>query len=336
MFLFENVSRRPNNIFFDTLEFIQSEIMSLKFKDIFYPLLFTQCSAIILHVSVIYLIRKSRETRRRDKIQPLFLINLSFIDIMQSLAGIATDLLELHEHCKAKRYLEYVNFGLYVIYMFFIISLTSNRFFDIYLNIHYELYWNIFKTKVLMTLVWIVGIACGISLIILQIFNVELPKLFVLLSITLDIVTLIISVVTNGYILIKLIHLQKHRRRLTKRYSNESNNSSSRKQKLQEKVNCSYFLISGLVLSTILFLLIPNLIVHLMPIKLIPLSLPFVYICYLLYAFGLVMDAVLYILLFPISRKTLFQILHCKREKYRRRFPSETTEIMQNQKAEIV
>lgn len=322
--------------------------MCFKFKDIFYPLLFTQCTAIILHVLGIYLIHKSREIRRRDKIQPLFLVNLSFIDIMQSLAGIATDLLELDKcctaidlleldkHCKAKRYLEYVNYGLYVIYIFFIISLTSNRFFDIYLNIRYKLYWGIFKTKVLMTSIWILGIACGILLIILQTRNVKLPKLFVLLSITLDIITLIISVITNGYILIKLIQIQKHRRRLTKRYSNESNTSSSRKQKLQEKVNCSYFLITSLVLSTILFLLIPNLIVHLMSVKLIPLSLPFVYICYLLYAFGLVMDAVLYILLFPISRKMLFLILRCKKQKYRRRVPTETTEIMQNQRAEVV
>ena len=210
--------------------------MELHFKDVFYSLLVIQCSAITLHVSGIYLLHRSGKTRKCDGSQPLFLVNLSVIDIMQLVVAVTTDFLYYHKKFKTVRYLEYVNYGLYVIYVFYIISLTCNRFFEIYLNIHYDLYWNKFKTKSLMAVIWFLGAVCSIALIISHARNKKLPKNFVFLSLTLDTLAVLISVITNGYILATVITIQKHQRTLTKRFCKNHLNTVPIKKKTFEKI----------------------------------------------------------------------------------------------------
>ena len=279
--------------------------MELHFKDIFYPLLVIQCSSIILHILGIYLLHRSGKTRKCDGSQPLFLVNLSIIDIMQLLVAVTTDFLFYHKQFKTARYLEYVNYGLYIIYVFYIISLTCNRFFEIYLNIHYDLYCNKFKTKSLMAMIWFLGAVCSFALITSHAHNKKLPKNFVFLSLTMDTLAVLISIITNGYILARVITIQKHQRTLTKRFHKNHTNTVPIKQKHLKKSNAAYFLVTSLVLSTFFFLLTPNLIVHFMSLGLFPISNTFVYVSYLLYAVGLFLDAMFYILLYPPVKNIL-------------------------------
>jgi len=281
----------------------------MKFSDIFSTLIILHVISVLSHSVGIYLLSQIRRPVNKPSIksnQKPLLYTLSCIDILQSVLGVVSDVLKHYDCFHVANYFEFANYGVYVIYVLFMMLLTFSRSMEVYLNIKYELYFTKRKLKIVICFIISMGTIIGIILIILTKLNITIPPKFAYVSIILDIIALFVSITTNGFILCRVLFV-KNKEQSTKIHLRTTSEAANQKTPKEKQNYNAYFLFSVLVLSTLCFLLTPDLIVNLMSLGLIPISLPFYYTSLIIYACGLVADALIYITLYAPAKNILLK-----------------------------
>ena len=274
------------------------------------PLEIIQALAVILHaVGIVALIETKPQTVCCImEIHRLFLLNLSMVDLTQALLAIITDICEISGNDRAKTYLEYINHGFYIAYVFIMASIAINRFAEIYFSLKYPLYWSSKRTKILLVILWGLGITDSIGTVIYYLLHENIvPKQASYFDIFLDANIFLISIFSNGYLIYKIFDMKKTSRQCEQRLSkkNHSKTPLSRIRSTNDKT--PYFLISSLVFTMVIFIVLPNLTVHLMTFGYLKHSKTVIHLSLLFYGLGLLSDAVIYILFYRKVKQYLWK-----------------------------
>ena len=110
-------------------------------------------AAFIMHSCALYLFWKHRR-KYTDKIQYILLFNLCFIEWLFPLITAWSIVLPIPSSIKNRLVIfliSMITLGIYAISLYLVI----HRFLQVFLNIRYEVYWNIKKTHILLIVTWI-------------------------------------------------------------------------------------------------------------------------------------------------------------------------------------
>ena len=160
--------------------------------------------AILIHSIGLFILCAHRR-KYPDKIQHAFLFNLSLLELLESLAYFFSDTVfirignQLNESILIFDYI-----GLTCVFYAVMTSLTMNRFFEIYLNIKYPLYWNLKKTQFLMVTVWGFSFIMGITFVATHKKSDKVWETSINIHFVGDIFLITIIAITYVYIFIKL------------------------------------------------------------------------------------------------------------------------------------
>ena len=116
--------------------------------------------SIILHATGVFILYKYR-TLYTDKIQHMLLANLSATELILSIFFLFYTMEALPNY--KFQVFAYVS-GIFILQVSLML-LTLNRFFQVFLNLKYSLYWNLWRTKISLIMTWVVGILIGIILV---------------------------------------------------------------------------------------------------------------------------------------------------------------------------
>lgn len=167
------------------------------------PLLFYSI-AVILHTVGITLLVKLKRKRHQD----LIIMHLSVTELFMCLLDIAQNVIMRNSYVtpvtsEVVKYIILVNCCLFVVPSFLIIiTLTLDRFMEVYLNIRYHLYFKSDKVKWILVTNWIVGVALGAVLITLRAVKgtSSLKIVYLVVFPCLQILFLVIATSTYAYI----------------------------------------------------------------------------------------------------------------------------------------
>lgn len=304
------------------------------------PLEIVQVLAVILHaVGIVALIKtKPRTACCIMEIHHLFLLNLSMVDLIQALLAILTDICDMTGKFRAKIYLAYINQGFYITYAFIMASIAINRFAEIYFSLKYPLYWNSECTKILLVILWGSGITYSIAEIIYYLLHENIvPEVASYCEMFLDATVFLVSVFSNGYLIYKIFDMKKTSRQCEQRISKRNHSKTSLSNRTRSNSDKTpYFLISSLVLTMLIFIVLPNLTVHLMTFGYLKYSKTVINLSLLFYGLGFLSDAVIYILFYRKVKQYIWRIisnfLHCKEHLN----PDKKSFLTYNQTGDIV
>lgn len=242
---------------------------------------------IVLHCSGFYLLY--RKNVNSSRVQRIYLLNLSVCEtfmctlfLVDNIIGffkdkdetndaevfnngtnMTYDMSELTDEESSSVVLEIclvLQYALAVTLFFVMLFLTVDRFFEIYLNIKYSLYWSTKRSKYMMTAVWIVTVFHSVALTISVRYGYKnnIDELFLLhIHPTKDAVFLIAAGVTYGYIVMKLVRLSPlNNKHFEKASTRDSHTNTSRRSTATSKL----LLPSLIILTYIVFMVFPNIV----------------------------------------------------------------------------
>lgn len=275
------------------------------------------------HSLGLYILWKSRKSFS-NKSQYQFLIHLSTSQILFVSLGIVSRILIVYLNYSRVSFwllsIQYVNSAL--VYFLVMIFMTFDRFFEIYLNIRYPLYWCEKYTKILLTIVWLVASVLVFPILLYPSFNEDLLSKFCFLYFYpfLESIILLSCLIIYTYIFTKLkkTYVQpeipnKDIKSIKNRHtgSNNGHRTYNRKRK-----TFAIFVPGLIVLTFILFIFIPDLIAshgHFADFQLTASLKMYIYFSYLI---GISCDVFVYILSYKCLRKTFLRIfLSCDATK---------------------
>ena len=250
--------------------------------------------AVLVHVAALLLLIKTSQPNITDSQKYLF-ISLSLTELSYCLISL------VHFWCKEygvqksirKHITIFRRIAVLLMYYFIMIYVTLDRFFAIYLNIKYGIYWSPVKTKRLIFFTSLVSIVASV-LVSVTWFQAQWSVttfVYVYLYPPFMVAFIICAVVTYSYIVIKIIANQKREDKLRKQVARNDKNYTP---EIRQKSKFTIFVPTLIILTFILFMVIPNFI-H-MTNKFIP-TLPtyLVDINWILFPLGFISDAVVYI-----------------------------------------
>lgn len=278
---------------------------------------------------------------RTGKNQKIFLMNLSASEICICLTGALQCLFSKQygeDHLAYK--LSTVSCLTFALpYYMIMISLTVDRFGEVYMNIRYHLYWSTRLTRYLMATIWLINTTLLVVSLIKLLKNANatsqyLKRLYyIYIYQTADIIFLIIAVVTYVYITKKLVKNRKlsstsvsislsteqsilfneNNEIILPLHSNHATHSIQRKSNVMRRRR--FLLPTLLVVTFIMFVVVPDMVnffVHNYSPEQEPL---FRTICEVAYGLGYLSDATIYVLLsIPFRNKNNFQITQRRRK----------------------
>lgn len=266
---------------------------------------------VVLHIiAVVWLLQ--RKCRRVSESQRLFLINLSLSEILIAGIGLLRRLFALKTSQRIDFYMILVqNTGCILAYYLIMIILTADRFFEVYLNIRYPIFWNGKRSRYIMCFVWLVSfIVSVISIAIQQSITIEefFKFCYVYYFPIAELIFLIVATTTYSYVL-KLIRRNRLQRLSTSvRFDMTEcciNTGTQNRRKRVRKMR-GFVVPTLLIITFILFVIVPDLIYFFSYILKRPVHsildrlLPFIYY------FGFSSDAFIYILFHPSSWKRTY------------------------------
>ena len=250
--------------------------------------------AVLVHLAALLLLIKTSQPNITDSQKYLF-ISLSLTELSYCLISL------VHFWCKEygvqksirKHITIFRRIAVLLMYYFIMIYVTLDRFFAIYLNIKYGIYWSPVKTKRLIFFTSLVSIVASV-LVSVTWFQAQWSVttfVYVYLYPPFMVAFIICAVVTYSYIVIKIIANQKREDKLRKQVARNDKNYTP---EIRQKSKFTIFVPTLIILTFILFMVIPNFI-H-MTNKFIP-TLPtyLVDINWILFPLGFISDAVVYI-----------------------------------------
>ena len=222
----------------------------------------------LLHLSGMYFLICLRHSTMNGS-QRMFLLHLSlsesfltFIEMGKRIIYIITN----SEHTMVTEYMTVVQFSsAAMVYLLIMIYLTVDRFFELYLNIRYPVYWSEKKTKRLLMVTWIVFVVLMLILSLLYNYqSIDYKWLFYIYiwPIT-EAVFLAIAFLTYGYIIRKLYISNKSTnafRASIHRLSINNNNAIAAPVPSQPNLTKSaFYLPTLLILTFVLLQVVPDL-----------------------------------------------------------------------------
>lgn len=234
----------------------------------------------LLHVVGFYLLYKTKYHLIFNKVQRYYLLNLSFVEFFISLFCLLTNGFREYIASDCIIYMEYISFGGFVLMLFFIyFVITIDRFLMVYLNIRYSRLVTYKRIRLIFGLFYMFTILSTVIIFVLDRRSLFLSEMTVYVSVPLCIIFVLCAIATYSYFGVT-----------SKRRLKEVLRGTGMKQPKHIKM-----LPSLLIVSFIVFFLVPCLV----QIDYIIAKTPFprwlhlsLNVCY---ATGYSMDAVLYI-----------------------------------------
>lgn len=292
----------------------------------YYALFIIFLIPLILHSVGLYLLLSKRP--RNIGCQYIYLVNLSISEILISVnASIRFYLMTKYssDHF-AYQFTTYFLYISLIPYYSVMILLTIDRMLQVYLNIRYHLYWSEMYTKFTMLAIWFVSVALLIiaasytGIVKGDTFNIvrELCHAYVLPAF--DFAFILIAVSTYVYI---LYTVKKKKRKIAPASSEPTNRPSfaitedlavrqqeqTRIMRARKKEKRKSLLLYLLILTFVLFGLIPDLLTFAEVKSLMKPSDRLMFTTWTLYAIGFISDAIIYVILSTNVGKKLFKRL---------------------------
>lgn len=263
----------------------------------------------LLHLTGIYFLIKYRNYFLKSnndsrKSNWLHLVNLSISEMVFVGLGLLAQLLFHNGSMKFAVYAETIQYSTCCLqYFLAMIYMTIDRFLEVRLNIIYPVFWKYKYTKLLLLCTWTV---CGI--LSLVVFFIELPSrrrirwiIFVIFYPIIESVFWFLSSSVYVYIFLKLkqnsCHIYKKQTGIMKR----------RKKR-------HFYVPALIVLSFVLFILIPDTIITVHMLRNTRLPGPLQTYVYCSYMIGFSCDAIVYIFFSPLVRTKLTLFGNCRQK----------------------
>lgn len=214
--------------------------------------------ALLLHVFGIYVLHLAKHSALQNT-QRLYFLNLSISEVFILVAALIRTTEYLFEKNDFFLYVRLTQQGFgFPVYYLIMISLTLDRFFSVYLNIRYPLFWSEKRTKCML-----LGIYCT-GIIIMCVFMTVKPSVHFLFSyffITWGYVCILTAALTYSYITYKVVKNKKQQKRrigsLSMKPGRESSNSRSKIKKRSPRPSGLYS-VMFLVLTFFVLIMIPD------------------------------------------------------------------------------
>ena len=196
-----------------------------------------------------------------------------------------------------------------MVFYIFMIYLTADRFFVLYLSIRYPLYWSTRKTRILLITTWIVFLILTIVLSFLYKYqSIDYPKLFyIYIWPIIAAVFLVVAFGTYGYVIRKVYVHNKNAssfKIMLSRTNSHTNSPSIFKQP-------AFYVPTCLILTFVLLQVVPDLIIFFFLASGQPVSENVVNGVFVTYMISILLDAVIYIFISPYVKRMLIKKLIC-------------------------
>ncbi|XP_057297775.1 uncharacterized protein LOC130628783 [Hydractinia symbiolongicarpus] len=239
------------------------------------------CMSMLLHVVAFTLLWKKHANITRN--QKIILLNLCMVEVLISCSDLPRAIIYETVGSETLAYKSFVTlFYCFILaYLYFMIALTMDRLAQIYLNIKYDLYWPVRRTKYLTGIIWTLTLLLGFVMLLIlnlkkdnskskNVYKVVgdwiLPVAFFLF--------LFIVIFTYTYIAKKIIQTKRVDARVSFRCSMSHHScdcSLEYRRKIQEKVRLNDVLLPTLLIVTyVVFVMFPILVSYLMKRNILP------------------------------------------------------------------
>lgn len=264
----------------------------------YYMLIPTSCVPLFLHVFGLLLLWKIRRVSYYNRSQYVFLVNMSVAELVFVVLGLLMYVTSVtgYERISFKfTILQYI--GGTLAYFSVMIFITLDRFLEVYLNIKYSLYWSWRYTRNLMVAIWFMSIALSVVGLVYpgldkqQLYRLCYQYMFPLI----EFCFILIAVLVYGYVFVKL-------------RSNPAHSVTHQSERGQStRVTSGFFIPTLVIITFILFAVLPDLIYFHAQIEGRKLSDQTECIVYAMYLFAMATDALIYVMLSPPLRNLLWK-----------------------------
>ena len=129
-----------------------------------------------LHLFSIYILYIAQGSHFKDN-QRYFFINLSFSEFLICFVGIVKRICKIYQWKDGATYVRFIQAGIATfVYYFTMILLTFDRFWEIFLNLRYPVYFSPKKTQIAIATIWGFSICFTMLLCIMNTINPDVPN----------------------------------------------------------------------------------------------------------------------------------------------------------------
>ena len=159
----------------------------------------------VLHLFCIYILHVARGTNLKDN-QRYFFMNLSCSEFLICFVGIIKRICKIYGWKEEGTYVRFVQAGIATfVYYFIMIVLTLDRFWEIFLNIRYPVYFSPRTTKIGIAIIWALSVCFTFALCGLNTTHPDVPNsILTYFYFVFGIVCIAVSAFTYMYIASKI------------------------------------------------------------------------------------------------------------------------------------
>lgn len=217
-----------------------------------------------LHVLAFYLLLKKHANISMN--QKIILMNLSLVEILLVCCDLPRLAIEYttRQDSFASKSLLILFFCILLAYLYIMVALTLDRLAQIYLNIKYDLYWSVKKTKYIMGIIWIKTLLVAVFLLAIvnlrrNLFQHVEPLFAEWITPIAFSLYLFLVVFTYAYIAKKIMQTKRNRVGVSLSRCNESHASRGNNPPHRRKSGVRFkdILMPTLLISTYIFFILP-------------------------------------------------------------------------------
>ena len=207
-----------------------------------------------LHLFCIYILYIARGTHLKDN-QRYFFMNLSLSEFLICFVGILKRICKIYQWNEEGSYVRFIQAGVATfIYYFIMIVLTMDRFWEVFLNIRYPIYFSSKKIKIAIATIWGLSICFTILLCILNTVNPKISNdILTYFYFIFGIICIVVSAFTYTFIAKRIYDNKISEDKQISAISSVDNTISNAKKR---KILLKSLYLSGLFLVTFLFFVI--------------------------------------------------------------------------------
>ena len=213
-----------------------------------------------LHLFAIYVLHLARYTNLQQS-QRFYLINLSLSEFLICFLGIWKRISKIYGWSDEKTYIRYVQAGIATFaYYFVMIALTLDRFFEVFLNIRYPLFFTLTKTKIIVGIVWAMSAFFTVMLCVMNTTNPEVPnEILTYFYFVFGIICVVVSIFTYSYIM-KKIYTNKVGNIVPRESTGSSTDQAVAHAKQKKRLIQSMYLPFLLLVTFVIFVVVPEIV----------------------------------------------------------------------------
>lgn len=232
-------------------------------------ILISPCVGILLHGTAFFLLWKKDASISMN--QKIILMNLSLVEICIRCCGLARRVIAITIGFNNPVHSTFavLFYSFLLSYLFTMATLTLDRFLQVYLNIKYDLYWSVRTTKIVLGIIWSITFLIGNSLTLLvnlqkDTYTEVLWVTQVLVNPLLSLIFLLVVMSVYAYIALKIIQTRRGQAKVTFTANELQSSRDCKRTKLPAGIRLNEILMPTiLILTYILFIVIPVFIVYL-------------------------------------------------------------------------